>query len=796
MQILASPPLRTGSIVWQESPGQYSLTVVCKTTYALAPLSAPLAREPEDVNERDNHWDDDPDKSLYLPSDLVPFKPEAEVVLVGAAFAPRGEQARSLHARLVVGQVDKAIEVFGQRMFLSDGTLREGPRWTQMPLRYERAAGGEGSWNPVGVSADAVDPYGRRSLPNLQPPGITVSQPGDVIPAIGFGPIAPRWPWRRERLRGAAWSDERWEDRVLGDGFDGAFFQCAPPDQRVEAIRADEQIILENLHPEHPRLVTKLPGVRPRARVETQDAPGWDLLLVADTLWIDTLRGICTVTWRGQVPLNERDQPGVVRIALEEPGRPLRWPSSDAPPPPREADAAADAAHDFGMTATDDEALRGIPAPAKPVLPFQRSGAPRPPAPPMAVAMPKKPLATLQQRGPVVELWAPDDHTETVREAQAPPRSGMPTWLEAPPASTPAPPPVVPPRPPLVRQSDPFLGAPTIAPVVPPAPISSPTGFGLRPPDPPAIAPRADDKALASAAYVGVLEASNAAAEPPPPPPRRAPMRSEPPAALPPRTLVEVVWYDAAKVARLRKTPAFEPHLRPPSPPPAAPAGDPEAAARAAEEKTRAERADVAAVLARATPVLDVEGAVMDAATEDGDLEPPLVVVSGELELGLDEVKMLEAMLGAAGSFASGDKKLKEVIDLASEVMRTPLGASPGVAAGFVTRVREAWAKANRLLPADYLDVHTRRLLLEQRSYQKRELWNDAYIRALILPAGEGSGIPTYLPAALAKQLPLFARFPARVLAEAFPQQDQLETHPVALRATALGRVVTGRGRR
>ena len=39
-----------------------------------------------------------------------------------------------------------------------------------------------------------------------------------------------------------------------------------------------------------------------------------------------------------------------------------------------------------------------------------------------------------------------------------------------------------------------------------------------------------------------------------------------------------------------------------------------------------------------------------------------------------------------------------------------------GVAAGFVTRVREAWGKANRLLPGDYLDVHTRRLLLEKLS--------------------------------------------------------------------------------
>jgi hypothetical protein len=133
--------------------------------------------------------------------------------------------------------------------------------------------------------------------------------------------------------------------------------------------------------------------------------------------------------------------------------------------------------------------------------------------------------------------------------------------------------------------------------------------------------------------------------------------------------------------------------------------------------------------------------------------------------------------------------------------MKTPLGASPGVAAGFITLVRDAWTKSSRRLPADYLDVHAQRLLLEQRSYQARGLWNDTYVRAILVPGEHDggrlrSGIPTYLPASIAKQLPLFARFPARVLAEAFPQQDQLETCPVALRAIALGRVVDGRALR
>jgi hypothetical protein len=49
--------------------------------------------------------------------------------------------------------------------------------------------------------------------------------------------------------------------------------------------------------------------------------------MTADTLWIDTDRGICTVTWRGQVAVDGPSQPGRVVIALEEPGERLTWAS-------------------------------------------------------------------------------------------------------------------------------------------------------------------------------------------------------------------------------------------------------------------------------------------------------------------------------------------------------------------------------------------------------------------------------------------------------------------------------------
>ena len=45
----------------------------------------------------------------------------------------------------------------------------------------------------------------------------------------------------------------------------------------------------------------------------------------ADSLWIDTDRGIATLTWRALIPLTQKDEPGRVVVTLEPPGRELTW---------------------------------------------------------------------------------------------------------------------------------------------------------------------------------------------------------------------------------------------------------------------------------------------------------------------------------------------------------------------------------------------------------------------------------------------------------------------------------------
>ncbi len=167
------------------------------------------------------------------------------------------------------------------------------------------------------------------------------------------------------------------------------------------------------------------------------------------------------------------------------------------------------------------------------------------------------------------------------------------------------------------------------------------------------------------------------------------------------------------------------------------------------------------------------------------------MLVSGELEPGFDEVETLNAALAAAAPFATGsDKKLKDAFDQVTESLKSSWAqGSPRTAEALSTRLREAFPQGAWSLPQGWLDQQIERAVVEKRAYQRRKVLGKTLLRAMLGP--RGSAVPAYLPEELAGHLPLYARFPARIVAEVHLQQDQYEAHPVALRVLALARVVT-----
>jgi hypothetical protein len=210
------------------------------------------------------------------------------------------------------------------------------------------------------------------------------------------------------------------------------------------------------------------------------------------------------------------------------------------------------------------------------------------------------------------------------------------------------------------------------------------------------------------------------------------------------------------------------------------------------------DRREVFGLLARADPtdLRGIEAALTNAVREDGTFVPPLVLISGELEFPFDELETLKATIAAVMPFLAGDKKLKETVETTEQLLQTPwLKGANSVAESLTTKIRETFAQGNRMVPARYLETHTERMLLEQRAYQKRTVLGKSCIRSLLTTPGSTEQVPVYLPESLGQELPAFLRFGARMIAEGRTRVDQYESHPIALKATVLGRVLE-RGRR
>lgn len=707
---------RSAALAWQPRPGRWTLTVACKATYDLLPDRCRLADAQEDLNEDDNYWNDDPRRSLHGPRDLIPQKPRADVVLVGHAFAPHGSPVRSLTARLRVGDIDKTIEVFTDRAWTMAGTLQEGPPFAKMPLRYERAA--HGFDNPVGVRFDAPPTTsGAVPVPNLQPTGHILAGPGDRFRPVGFGPIAPTWPERRRKLPRAV-SDPGeafWRDQPMPEGLDPAFFNVAPPDQQLDALADDERIALDCLHAAHPSLVTRLPGAAPRVLVELGGASAAELALRADTLWIDTTRGICTLTWRGQLPIERPDR--VPRIIVD----------TDKDGDSREA------ARDDMALALETQAPRASFVPA---LPFMQH--------PTAQVAPPQPPPLPVQPAPV----------------QAPPME-----VALPPLMSPIAPPPPPQRAAPARSARAPAGRPEVA----------------------SLAALQEHGKANGAAALSAAGASDAAAGAQPRERRGAPGSGR--AAQGPA--IEVLWLDPGCAERARQHPEWQKLL--------APRNGKRGAALEPSPEIK-DRRDIARVMTRgaAGGEEQVPEALARAVGEDGLFTPPLVLMEGELELAFDELEALKATVAALSPFLPGDRKLQETVDAVSALLKTPsLGGAGDVAARLTAMLREAFAQSNRSLPAQFLEAQTDKILLSQRHYQQRSIRGRSCARGALLtgeaqPQRPQPRTPVYVPSEATGELPMFQRLPVRLIAEVCMKLDQYESHPYALRALALGRVLPG----
>lgn len=818
MEVESLGSLPVGSLWWHLGDGPWVLSVICKGTLDLTPGELRLAARQDPITVSDQFMGGNRNASLYQPSDLVPYKPRVDIALVGWAYAAEGSRAESVVARLTVGELDKAITVLGE----AGGAGPKYQPFTSAPLAYEYAAGGAATLNPVGVSSTAGGPR-----PRLLP-GPTSSQPGaDEVATAGFGPIAAHWPTRRRLLHGKQPPSvtSNGGELSLPNDFDLRYFNSAPADQQAHELAPGTPIVLEHLHPTHALLRTRLPKMSPQVFVLRADGERYEQVATIDTLWIDTQRMVANVTWRAVVELGQRAAGRKVWVVITEAGKRLTWdklaklvdtlgvPLGSSPAATTGAGRASGSqpggAGDFahaprrwrptgvdGAGAVEDALTNDREHPGSDT-----------------VAIPDfvRPMKDEEQT----------EVTQSVlleRAAALSAATGIPAWLaRSAPAANPAQGAATPPYPavPPPRATTSGIGGPQ---AMAKASMGTPTPgqpSGAAPPSP-SRGPAAPAMVIPATA-VSVEAAVSAAAQASPSPAAvRPPQPSwlasggiqaepRPPwedetgsfprvvSSLPRQTanvrreVVELLWYDPELSKRVRQNwreladdlefaPLDERHDLP--------TDDPEQAR---------ERHMHFGILTEA-PVTDIsELTVMARASvsETGRFTPPLAVVSGRLQFPFDELEILRATAAALVPLAGDDKRLKEALGNVKELLDTPLlQHSNELIDNFTKHLRSLYDQARRAVSRDYLDTSVERLLLEQRRYQKRNLFDGAWIRGALGAASGGEAVPVYLPEDLDKTLPMMVTFRTRMVVEVHMRQDQYEAHSHALKVVTLGRVL------
>jgi hypothetical protein len=245
-------PLAVGAMDWLD-PDPVA-TVIVKATYSFAGSALELTPAQRALQTA-NVANLEPDLwgELYYPLDFVPHKPEADVLVVGHAYAIGGA-AREVPVRIAVGSMERSV--------------------------IARAA----------APADTI-PLSRSCL---------FAANGDPLERVG--------PARLPATKGV---------RLLDAESDYTAFNAAPPAQRRDYFEPGETLRLSGLSPRGERVLElprDWPRVRVSMRGVPGDM---EARMVADTLWVDTDRELCVIVYRGMLPSPRAERVARIAVSLE-----------------------------------------------------------------------------------------------------------------------------------------------------------------------------------------------------------------------------------------------------------------------------------------------------------------------------------------------------------------------------------------------------------------------------------------------------------------------------------------------
>jgi hypothetical protein len=333
-QIVNDTAFSIGTVYSEDGRGA-SISIVVKATWTIADRPV-LAADQWPIFMTDRLAADDPLSSVRFESDLVPFKPLGDVVLVGCAHPPGGQPVTHLSVGLRVGRITSLLAVFGDRtwQWRGNGTpVASAPEpFREMDLVYERAFGGidvlGAGYYPYNVEGVGfIAQCARESveavrLPNLEDPQNLITSWETRPKPMATGFYGRAW-MPRVRYAGKYEQPSPNPQPWPPPNFSERFYNGAHPDLQVEGyLSGDEPVTLLNVCPDRPDVRFQLPARFPKITI-VNDSPGSNsarapLVPVLDTVVFVPDAGIFYEVFRSRVTVPSLDDPNIARILIAD----------------------------------------------------------------------------------------------------------------------------------------------------------------------------------------------------------------------------------------------------------------------------------------------------------------------------------------------------------------------------------------------------------------------------------------------------------------------------------------------
>lgn len=340
----------TAFMYGQSSAGDWFLSVILKATFRLEHRSSParLAERQLPILTEDEPYDGaDPTGPLKFESDMVPYKPRTDVLLVGSAHTPFGRPQRYVDVSIAVGPVRKLLRVFGERRWSFTDVKHVAPivagpaDFSVMPLTWARAYGGIDKRAELRPDVPAFRPWcaqnfqgqgfcgaysiesiHERPLPNLEDPRSLISGWNSYPRPAGCG-YYPRNSEPRVRYQGTY--DDQWKAELAPrppKDFCFDYYNAADPELQVQGyLLGNERGMLENATPGGGRIDFLLPCMRPRFTVTRSSDAAEQRVSEApaslDTLLLIPDEKVFSVIWRAIISPCVPEETDVEEVLIE-----------------------------------------------------------------------------------------------------------------------------------------------------------------------------------------------------------------------------------------------------------------------------------------------------------------------------------------------------------------------------------------------------------------------------------------------------------------------------------------------